>query len=134
MKQCRLIAAEHRPFRARPASFGSLPAFACQMVHDFHRHPLSASLNHHHQLLKNDQVCLSENLASTPSQSHAFDHLATPSFDPETSLKRVETTLKWLETRLKRLEINVESLKRFNQSKNSTSIYQRLTEITPLKR
>jgi len=76
----------------------------------------------------------SANHASTPSPSHDLGHRATPAFDPETSLKRLETTLKWLETRLKRLEINVETLKRFNQLKNSTSIYQRLTEITPLKR
>jgi len=94
----------------------------------------STSLNNHRPLSKNDHASPPAYPASMPSPSPAFSHRATPSFDPETRLKRVETTLKWLETRLKRLEINVETLKRFNQFKNSASRYQRLTQIAPLKR
>jgi len=155
MRQCRLTAAKPAPPPALSLIAGSFPAFPARMANDFrhtlrvclkipagvmglpyltHHHPLSPSRHHRRPVLKNDRPVSPSNHAATTSLSGDFRHHAAPAFDPETSLKRLETTLKWLETRLKRLEINVETLKRFNQFKNSTSHYQRLTQIDPLKR
>ncbi len=115
---------EHQDRRAKrmmPLSFSLAPSDGERdgmRGRSTHHHPLLASLNHHRSVLENDHASSPANPASTPSTSHAFGHRATPSFDPETSLKRLETTLKWLEMRLKRLEINVENLETFQGFKN----------------